>query len=248
MKLTKNWTFVVVAILSIAVVSVAFYETVQLKFGADAVESPGTLFQLQAFNLFAAGNYEGNTTFAEIARHGDFGIGTVNGLNGEMIALNGEFFQIPTEGSPRRIGESEKTPYATVTFFEADWTLQVDSLNYSQLTECINATLPNYDAIYAIKIHGFFTFAKTRSVPMQTKPYSPLLEAIKKQTVFTRDGAYATSVGFYFPASMDGVDATGYHLHLITDDRTLSGHLLECVVENATVEIGRINNYHLLIP
>jgi len=249
LRLTNRWIVFVAAILIIVIVSGAFYEVVQLRLGENTLEPQDTLFQLQAFNMFSAGNFEGNMTFAELARHGDFGIGTLNGLNGEMVALGGEFYQIPSNGSLRQIGMSEKTPYATVAFFKADWVIQVeDSMNYSQLTAYINSTLPNYTAIYALNIHGFFTFAKTRSPPIQTKPYPTLTEAIKNQTVFTLGGVYGSAVGFYFPASMNGVDSTGYHMHLITDERSAGGHLLDCIVRNATVEIGQIDNYHLLIP
>lgn len=248
MKVTKKWVFVGAILIIVSIASAAIYQTLQLN-STNMPEPRETLFQLQAFNLFSNGNFEGNTTFAEIAKHGDFGIGTLNDLNGEMIALNGKFYQIPTNGSPRQIGGSEKTPYATVAFFEADKTFQVgDSLNYSQLIARINSTLMNYDAIYAINVHGYFSFAKTRSPPAQIKPYPSLTDAIKNQTVFAITGVYGTAVGFYFPASMNGVDSTGYHFHLITDDFSAGGHLLECTVSNATVETDQINNYHLQIP
>jgi acetolactate decarboxylase len=208
-----------------------------------------TLYQVAAFNVFSAGNFEGNTTYAELAKHGDFGIGTLNDLNGEMIAINGKFYQIPTDGPPREIGSAEKTPYATVTFFSSDQTFQVANVSsYSQLTEDINATLPNYDAIYAVKVHGFFDYAETRSVPMQIKPFPTLTEAVENQTVFNLNGVEGTLVGFFFPSSMDGVDFVGYHLHFLTDDHTAGGHLLECAIKNATVEIDQTNDYHLLIP
>jgi len=184
-----------------------------------------------------------------LAKHGDFGLGTLNGLNGEMIALNGVFYQIPVEGEPRQIGPSEKTPYATVTFFEADQTCYVaDAINYSELTEYISGVLPSEKAIYAIKVSGTYDYTKTRSVPIQAKPYQPLTEAMKNQTVFRLDNVVATAVGFWFPSSMDGVDFTGYHLHLITDDYGAGGHLLDCIVRDATTEIDQTNKFNMILP
>jgi acetolactate decarboxylase len=220
-----------------------------VSFYALALPEQDMLYQVLPFNMLAAGNFEGNTTYAELAKHGDFGIGTLNDLNGEMIAINGKFYQIPTEGAPREIGSSEKTPYATITFFRSDYTFQVANVSsYSQLAFDINSTLPNYNAIYAIKVHGFFSFAETRSVPIQTKPYPTLWDAVKNQTVFNLNDASATAVGFFFPDSMNGVDYVGYHLHLLTDNYSAGGHLLECTIESATIEIDQINNYRLLIP
>lgn len=83
-----------------------------------ASEDTGTLFQVSQFNTFSAGNYNGNVTYAELANHGDFGIGTVNGLDGEMVALDGVFYQIPVEGTPRQTSATAQTPYATVTFLK----------------------------------------------------------------------------------------------------------------------------------
>ena len=233
---------IAIAIALVAVILfAAFYEL--------TLPERDTLYQVSAFNVFSAGNFEGNTTYAELAIHGDFGIGTLNDLDGEMIAFNGKFYQIPTDDPPREIGSTEKTPYATVTFFDSDQTFQVANVSsYLQLTEDINSTLPNFNAIYGIKVHGFFEFAQTRSVPIQTKPYPNLSEAVKNQTVFDLNGVEGTLAGFFFPNSMNGVDFAGYHLHFLTDDHTAGGHLLECSIINATIEIDQTNNYHLLIP
>ncbi len=247
--MTSRTTRATVFALIIVIAVLSAFIVVQLGIDANSTKNPGTLFQLSAFNTFSSGNFEGNTTFAELEKNGDFGIGTLNGLNGEMIALNGVFYQIPTSGTPRQIGSSEKTPYATVTFFRATQTTQLFSeANYSQLTIDINSTLPDKNAIYALKIQGFFESAKTRSVPIQTPPFPTLTEAVKNQTVFNLNGVEGTAVGFYFPDNMNGVDSTGFHLHFLTDDHQAGGHLLECSVGNATVEIAKINNYYLKIP
>jgi acetolactate decarboxylase len=207
-----------------------------------------TLYQVSPFSTFSAGDYDGNTTFAELAERGDFGIGTLNGLDGEMYAVDGTFYQIPTDGHPREIGPSEKTPYATVTFFDVDQTFAVANVsNYSQLKSEIGLILPDHDAIYAIKVVGLFAYAETRSVPVQTKPYPPLADAVANQTIFDLNDVEGTAVGFFFPDSMDGVDSVGYHLHFLTDDRTAGGHLLDCSIIDATVEMERLNDYHLLI-
>ncbi len=237
--------FALVALVSCTVL----YTVWQLQFSPVVAEDRETLFQISPFNTFALGNYDGDFTYGELAEHGDFGIGTLNGLNGEMIALDGVFYQIPVSGMPRQIGSSEKTPYATVTFFEADQTRQVaDALNYSELKTYIDGLLPSENAIYAIEVHGFYDYAETRSVSLQIKPYPALTEAVKNQTVFTLSDVAATAVGFWFPTSMDGVDFTGYHLHLITDDHCGGGHLLDCIVSNATIEIDQTNTFNLMLP
>jgi acetolactate decarboxylase len=223
------------------------YVLTQTKANTIVTENRDILYQISAFNTFSTGKYDGTTSFSELARYGDFGIGTLNGLNGEMIALDGVFYQVPVDGKPVQISQNTLTPYATVTFFDAELTLHVDAMNYSDLTSYINQSLPNTEAIYAIKVTGTFEYAKTRSVPAQTQPYPPLSEAVSHQTVFELTNVSGTAVGFYFPNSMSGVDYAGYHLHFLTDDRTGGGHLLDCVISNATIEIDYTNKFSLIL-
>ena len=83
---------------------------------------------------------------------------------------------------------------------------------------------------------------------MQTKPYQPLAEVIKNQTVFILDNVFGTAVGFWFPENMDGVGFAGYHFHLITDDYSAGGHLLDCIVRDATIEIDQTNKFDMILP
>ena len=241
--------FVTLAALgAIAVIMLAGLLVVTLSKANMAVtENRDVLFQISAFNTFSSGKYDGTTRFSELATHGDFGIGTLDGLDGEMIALNGVFYQVPIDGKPVQLSPSALTPYATVTFFDADQSLHVNGLNYSQLTSYISHTLPDDETIYAIKIFGAFDYAKTRSVPVQTPPYPPLSEAVSDQAVFDLTNVSGTAVGFYFPESMSGVDFAGYHLHFLTDDRTSGGHMLDCVIRNATIEIDCTDKYTLIL-
>ncbi len=233
------------ALLAVALIVVLI--SLPVLFFPSSPKSDG-LYQILPYNTFAAGAFDGNTTFSELAAHGDFGIGTLNGLNGEMFALDGKFYQIPVDGAPREIAALEKTPYATVTFFDVEQSFQVTGVpSYSQLTSIINSSLPDYDLIYAIRIHGSFDLAKTRSVPIQSQPYPTVFEAVANQTVFNLEKVDGTLVGFFFPESMSGVDFAGYHLHFLTDDHSAGGHLLDCVVADAVVEIDVINSYNLIL-
>jgi acetolactate decarboxylase len=218
------------------------------QFKPDSAVDRDVLFQLAAFNTFSLGNYAGSMNYSNLAQKGDFGIGTFDGLDGEMIALNGVFYQIPSDGVPKEASATQTAPYATVTFFEVDQTFSVSSFNYTQLKSFLDEKLTSKDVIYAVKVTGIIDWAQTRSPQKQAAPYSNITEALKTQAVFSLSNVSASAVGFWFPVSMDGVDYAGYHLHLITDDRTAGGHLLDCIIQNATVEIDQINRYELVLP
>lgn len=234
----------------IAVASfVALYTVEQSQLNMAAVTNKETLFQVAAFKTFAQGDYDGTITYAELAKRGDFGIGTLNGLDGEMVALNVVFYQIPTDGNPVQISSEAKTPFAVVTFFEADQTFHVaGAMNYSELTAYIDQILVPENAMYAIKVHGVYDYAKTRSVPVQTEPYPTLTEVIAHQVIFTLNNVTGTTAGFRLPSYMEGINVAGYHFHFITDDEAAGGHLLDCIVRNATIEIDYTYKYELILP
>jgi acetolactate decarboxylase len=246
--LKKRWLFVA----SLALVTIIFSSGFFILWSQshnNIVADKETLFQIEAFNTFSSGNYDGYVTYVELAKHGDFGIGTFHGLDGEMIALNGVFYQIPYDGKPKQVDPSIKAPYATVTFFEADKIKTLlGPVDYLDIQTSIHSLMPTENAIYAIKISGNYVYAETRSVPAQTKPYPIITEVVKNQSIFVLNNVSATAVGFWFPDSMDGVDYAGYHFHLITDDHSAGGHLLDFIVENVTVEIDQTSKFNLVLP
>lgn len=155
------------------------------------------LFQLAAFNTFSLGNYDGTMSYSNLAQKGDFGIGTFDGLDGEMIALNGVFYQIPSDGVPKEASTTQTAPYATVTFFDVDQTFSVSHLNYTQLKTFLDEKSTSKDAIYAVKVTGIFDWAQTRSPQKQTTPYPNITEALRTQSVFSLRNVSASAVGFY---------------------------------------------------
>src|ERR671916_2337447 len=77
-----------------------------------------TLFQTSTIDALLEGEYDGDVSFAELEGRGDFGLGTLDALDGEMIALDGGFYQVRSDGRAYAVERRAKTPFAVVTFFE----------------------------------------------------------------------------------------------------------------------------------
>jgi acetolactate decarboxylase len=222
---------------------------VVLSAGVLHAAEPGRLFQTSTLQALMAGVYDGNLTFQALARHGDFGLGTFDALDGEMIALDGVFYQIKADGRVSPVAGAMTTPFAAVTFFKAGRTHMIEMpLNYQQLLDYIDKLLPSPNLPYAIRVDGLFTSVKTRSIPRQQKPYPPLAVAAAKQVVFELANVKGVIVAFRCPAYLAGVNMPGYHCHFITADRRAGGHLLDCRVEGATVAVDALPNFYLRLP
>jgi len=210
---------------------------------------PRRLFQTSTLQALMAGVFDGDLTFQALARHGDFGLGTFEALDGEMIALDGAFYQIKADGRVYPVTGSMKTPFAAVTFFKAGRTHMIEMpLNYQQLLDYVTRLLPSPNLPYAIRVDGLFTSVKTRSIPRQQKPYPPLAVAAEKQAVFELANVKGVIVAFRYPAYLAGINPLGYHCHFITADRRAGGHLLDCRVEGATVAVDGLPNFYLRLP
>jgi acetolactate decarboxylase len=207
------------------------------------------LFQTSTLQALMNGVYDGDFTFGELQRHGDFGLGTFDALDGELVALDGKFYQVKTDGKVYPVALTRKTPFAEVTFFKTEQTLELSEMSdLKQLEQHLSARLPSPNFPYAIRITGKFSYVKTRSVPRQTRPYPPLLEAAKHQTVFEFRDVDGVIVGFYHPQYLAGVNVTGYHFHFLTSDRRAGGHLLDCRLRQVRVELSRMDEVQLRLP
>jgi len=196
------------------------------------------LFQTSTLSALSEGDFDGDLTYKDLRQHGDFGLGTFDDLDGEMVALAGEFYQIKADGKAYPVEDAMETPFAVVTFFERDETVSLDkALDYEQLKQYLDSMLPNRNVFYAIKVEGAFKYIKARSVPAQSKPYPSLAEALEGQTIFEFHDVTGTLVGFWCPAYAEGINAPGYHLHFVTSDRQNGGHLLDCETESVKIEI-----------
>lgn len=213
-----------------------------------ASEKKEVLYQSSTINALLNGIYEGELTFKDLKKYGNFGIGTFNSLDGEMIGLNGKFYQIRADGVAYPVDDSVKTPFAVVTFFEPDKTFVLDkSLDFNQMNEYLDNLLPTKNIFYAIRINGIFKYIKTRSVHRQNKPYPPLSEALKNQPIFEFHNIKGTLIGFRFPEYMNGVNLPGYHFHFITEDRKAGGHLLECEIQSVLLEIDYTDEFYMTL-
>jgi acetolactate decarboxylase len=228
--------------------SVLVFITIYLSGCLNLQKDKDVLFQTSMLNVLSEGVYDGDVTFENLKEYGDFGIGTLNGLDGEMVAAAGEFYQIRADSKAYRVKDSVKTPFAVVTFFEADKTISLDkTFDYEQLKQYLDSVLPTKNIFYAIKVEGVFKYIKARSVAAQSKPYLSLDEALKKQTTFEFYDVTGTLVGFWCPAYVEGINMPGYHFHFITSDRQNGGHLLDCETESVKIEFDYTSDF-LMMP
>jgi acetolactate decarboxylase len=89
---------------------------------------------------------------------------------------------------------------------------------------------------------------RARSVPAQRRPYLPLEEVAARQVLFEWHDLDATLVGFRFPQAAGGIELPGYHLHVISTDRTRGGHVLAADLVAGILRVDRVSTLRLELP
>lgn len=208
-----------------------------------------TLYQVSVLSGLMKGDYEGKVSLSHLRRHGDFGIGTFNRLDGEAIELDGVFYQVNSDGVVSRMSDSLTSPFAMTTFFTADLKFSAcENKDYNSLIVFMDNRLPTRNVPYAVKINGKFRYIKTRSVPAQVKPFPVLAEVVKKQSIFEFHDIEGTMVGFRMPEYAKGVNVPGYHLHFLSSDKTKGGHVLDCQIDYVEIGLDSIDRFVMVLP
>jgi acetolactate decarboxylase len=211
---------------------------------------PHVLFQASTIRALLDGAFDGDLSFAELAEHGDLGLGTLNHLDGEMIGLDGEFFRADVEGRIESIPPEQKTPFAVVTRFEPTIEEQMpdEEVSHEELLARLDAFAPADASSFAFRLDGRFDLVRARSVPRQDPPYRPLTEVVADQHVFELRDLEGTMLGFRFPAYVEGIEVGGYHLHFISADRSRGGHVLDSRSRALRVRLDPSDDLHVELP
>lgn len=207
------------------------------------------IYQTSLMSALLSGVYEGSKTIADLLKKGDFGLGTFNHLDGEMIAFNRQVYQLRSDGSANAAQPHQRTPFAVMTFFRPQYEHRFDGVaDRDAVHEIINQQIASDNQFCALRIDGRFQQVQTRTVPCQHRPYKPMMEAIEQQPTFHFNQRAGVLIGFRTPQYMQGINVAGYHEHFITDDRQGGGHVLDYSLESGVLTFGAISKLVVDLP
>lgn len=214
-----------------------------------ALEMPvHTLFQISTSGALVRGVYEKAVSSALLLNYGDFGIGTFDNLDGEMVVLEGDIYQVRSDGTVTPIKDDTGTPFAVVVRFLADKEEIIrEARSFEDLRKLCDKHRDSANLFYAIRVDGHFDRLHTRAMKA-TLDGLPLAQAAAIQPEFDFHDIDGTLVGVWAPEFSSSLNIAGYHFHFLSNDRTKGGHLLECSGRNLRVRIERLTEFHLSLP
>lgn len=208
-----------------------------------------TLVQYGTLQALLLGQYDGDARADDFCRPGMLGLGTFQGLDGEMVVLNGVAYRVGFDGVVTPMPPDSLTPFMCVAAFRPEGACTIASgLDYAGLQARLDECLRSPNLFHAIRIDGTFPYLKTRSVPKQQRPYPPLVDVIAEQAEFTFEDVSGTLIGFYSPPYAGDFNAVGYHFHFLNDARDAGGHVLAIETGVHEAQIDALTRYEVTFP
>jgi acetolactate decarboxylase len=211
------------------------------------------MYQVSTLQALALGYTRTVIEVAGLLEHGNIGLGTYTDVNGEMITVDGQCYRALEDGSVVKAGPGDGVPFCAVSFFHGDRTFETGRAeSIKDLKTLLDLKIEEkfgLNSMHMVRIDGHFDKVMARSEAAYESQHVELKDILSKtQKEFEFDDIDGTLVCVYFPDYMDGINAPGWHLHFISEDRTRGGHVFELALERGTVSIDKINNIEIKLP
>ncbi|WP_028506167.1 acetolactate decarboxylase [Ruminococcus sp. FC2018] len=211
-----------------------------------------TIYQVSLLQGLTLGDYYGSVSVKELKQKGDTGIGTFEGVNGELIMVDGTVYRAKSDGSIEAAPDDETIPFANVTFFDTDEKQDISGIaNIADIKKLLDEKVEKLgkNQFYMVRIDGTFKKMHARSELKQEQPYKPLAEALKTdQREFSWDNIEGTVVALYCPQYMKDLNAAGWHLHFVSKDKKYGGHVLDLDIDSAELKIDCTQGFNMQLP
>lgn len=207
-----------------------------------------TLYQHGTLALLVPGLLTGKITMGELLKHGDTGIGTGEGLDGELIILDGKPYHIHGTGDITIVSNSFTMPFANAHFARYSPLAELENVDEADLNQQMISLSRARNTFFSVEVHGTFSSIRARAAVKSNPPYNTLAETAEHQSVFNRDRVEGTLLGYYSPELFEGATVGGFHHHFISDDHQFGGHMLNFHLDKGDVSYQLFDTFEQHLP
>ena len=212
-----------------------------------------SIFQISTLQALALGYSRAVVTVKELLTHGTIGLGTFENVNGEMIVVDGECYRAEEDGTVRKADPDMGVPFAAVAAEEDAKEFRIENVrSIEKLKELLTVYIDDefsLNSMHVARIDGEFSTVNARSEAPYRSHHVELKDILAKtQRDFMFENITGTLVCVYYPDFMDGINASGWHIHFLSQDRTKGGHVFDLNLIKGTVQMLRITRLEIQLP
>ncbi|MGW9182536.1 acetolactate decarboxylase [Agromyces sp. NPDC055661] len=211
-------------------------------------QTDAAVTQFAVLDALLAGAYESGIRVDEATAIGDFGLGCVDHLGGEVVILDGSAIECTLDGPPVVMGGDEILPFAIVCRFPDMPAADLLERDFAGFAASVEGRLASRNLFHAVRFDGVLSDVRVRVTPRQHHPFPRLADVTSQQVETVARGIRGTVVGFWTPAIYQGIAVAGLHLHFLSEDRGLGGHVLDLAVDAGELRVAAFARLDLRLP
>ncbi|MHC5250603.1 acetolactate decarboxylase [Enterococcus sp. LJL90] len=204
--------------------------------------------QLGTMQMLAESLLEGFVKNKDILALGNVGIGTGEGIDGELVIWDGVSYKVDGEGNITKLGNEFPIVYANVHKNDFQFLQHFENIALSDIQSDVLKIINSKNIMFSVLIEGEFVFVTTRSAFKSHKPYPGLEEIAKNQINFHKEKVKGRMIGYYTPVLYQGIGVPNYHQHFIADSLDFGGHVIDAKILSANVFVQMFNGIDIELP
>ena len=211
------------------------------------------MYQVSTLQALAMGYNRAVITVEDLLRHGDTGLGTFEGVDGEMIVVDGICYRATADGTVVQAASDVGVPFASVSHLGDQRRFPLESVtDIEKLKELLTIRIEEnfgLNSMHMVRIDGSFDRVCARSETGQLTHHITLKEMLDgNQQDFFFDNVDGTLICVYYPDYMDGFNAPGWHLHFLSADRTRGGHVFDINLKIGEAQMDKVSRIEIQLP
>jgi acetolactate decarboxylase len=220
-----------------------FFLSLNFIYASDTIYQAGTITAL------TNGQYDSDTTLKSLIAKGKYGLGTIQGAQGEMIVFNGKAYLSDISGKAVPLKDSVTIPFADFfNFSNPQINTKGKDLTAEKVLNIINHDLSGGNYFYIIKITGKFQKIHARTIPPAKKGITLSQWIAKKQKLHDLKDVEGSMIGIYSPKYLSSVAVPGFHFHFISKDKSHVYHVYGFETADVHYKIEKVNNFSIILP
>ncbi|KRL98977.1 acetolactate decarboxylase [Liquorilactobacillus satsumensis] len=212
------------------------------------MKKTNVLYQHGTLALLVPGLLAGTLKMEDLLKHGDTGIGTGEGLDGELIILDGIAYQVDSAGKVNLVSPEFTMPFANSHYADYQKVTTIANASPVDFEKAALQGRPNSNTFFSVLVKGTFSYMKTRAVVKSERPFSTLAETAQKQSIFEAKDVTGTFLSYYSPALFNGAAVAGYHNHFLASDHSIGGHVLDFKIAEGTLFVQTFDTLEQHLP
>lgn len=220
------------------------------------IEQPpffGKMYQVSTLNALLLGYTRTVVTVQDLLANGDTGLGTFENVNGEMIVVDSHCYRASDNGDVTEMPPDRGVPFASVSFLKGSKKFEIGPVeNIDDLKTLLNLKIEEgfgLNSMHMVRIDGFFETVDARSengLKSQHVELKDILNLNQKSFVFSN--VSGSLVCIYYPDYMAGINASGWHFHFVSDDRSKGGHVFNITMQHGAAFLDKISKIEMQLP